>query len=41
MHDFKGLTQEEPAEKLGTTKSYISKIEKNIKEARLDTSRGY
>lgn len=31
----KGLTQEELAEKVGTTKSYISKIENNIKEARL------
>lgn len=28
----KGLTQEELAEKVGTTKSYISKIENNIKE---------
>lgn len=33
----KGLTQEELAEKVGTTKSYISKIENNIKEARLST----
>jgi len=31
----KGLTQEELAERVGTTKSYISKIENNIKEARL------
>tara|TARA_B100001105_G_C22053451_1_gene299217 strand:- start:240 stop:479 length:240 start_codon:yes stop_codon:yes gene_type:complete len=31
----KGLTQEE--EKAGTTKSYISKIENNVKEARLST----
>lgn len=33
----KGLTQEELAEKAGTTKSYISKIENNIKEARIST----
>lgn len=33
----KGLTQEELAEKVGTTKSYISKIENNIKEARIST----
>ena len=33
----KGMTQEELAEKAGTTKSYISKIENNIKEARLST----
>ncbi len=33
----KGLTQEELALKVGTTKSYISKIENNIKEARLST----
>jgi len=33
----KGLTQEELAEKTGTTKSYISKIENNIKEARIST----
>lgn len=32
-----GLTQEELAEKVGTTKSYISKIENNIKEARVST----
>jgi DNA-binding XRE family transcriptional regulator len=32
-----GMTQEELAEKVGTTKSYISKIENNIKEARLST----
>ncbi len=35
MH--KGLTQEELAEKAGTTKSYISKVENNIKEARIST----
>ncbi len=33
----KGLTQEELAERIGTTKSYISKIENNIKEARIST----
>lgn len=33
----RGLTQEELAEKAGTTKSYISKIENNIKEARIST----
>ncbi len=33
----KGLTQEELAEKIGSTKSYISKIENNIKEVRLST----
>jgi ribosome-binding protein aMBF1 (putative translation factor) len=30
-----GLTQEELAEKIGSTKSYISKIENNVKEVRL------
>ena len=33
----KGLTQAELAEKVGTTKSYISKIENNVKEVRLST----
>ena len=33
----KGLTQEELAIKVGTTKSYISKLENNIKEVRLST----
>ncbi|MGD1959869.1 MAG: type II toxin-antitoxin system RelE/ParE family toxin [Fulvivirga sp.] len=33
----KGLTQAQLAEKVGTTKSYISKIENNIKEVRLST----
>ncbi len=33
----KGLTQEELAQKVGTTKSYISKIENNVKEVRLST----
>ena len=40
IHDArleKGLTQEELALKVGTTKSYISKIENNIKEARIST----
>lgn len=32
-----GMTQEQLAEKVGTTKSYISKIENDIKEARLST----
>ena len=32
-----GLTQQELADKAGTTKSYISKIENNVKEARLST----
>lgn len=33
----KGLTQEELADRVGTTKSYISKIENNMKEVRLST----
>jgi transcriptional regulator with XRE-family HTH domain len=33
----KGMTQEDLAQKSGTTKSYISKIENNIKEVRLST----
>ena len=33
----KGLTQSELAVKAGTTKSYISKIENNVKEARIST----
>ncbi len=40
LHDArleKGLTQEELAFKAGTTKSYISKIENNIKEVRIST----
>ncbi len=32
-----GMTQEQLAEKVGTTKSYISKIENNVKEARIST----
>ncbi|TAE91195.1 MAG: XRE family transcriptional regulator [Bacteroidetes bacterium] len=40
IHDTRvemGMTQQELAEKVGTTKSYISKIENNIKEARIST----
>jgi DNA-binding XRE family transcriptional regulator len=40
IHDArieKGMTQQQLAEKVGTTKSYISKIENNIKEARIST----
>ena len=33
----KGLTQEELAEKIGSTKSYISKIENDVKEVRFST----
>ena len=33
----RGLTQDDLAKKVGTTKSYISKIENNIKEVRLST----
>ncbi len=33
----KGLTQEELAEKCGTNKGYISKIENNLKEIRIST----
>lgn len=33
----KGMTQEELAKKCGTTKSYISRIENNIKETRIST----
>ena len=32
-----GLTQQELADKVGTTKSYISKIENSVKEARIST----
>lgn len=35
----KGLTQQELADKVGTNKGYISKIENNIKEVRLSTLR--
>jgi DNA-binding XRE family transcriptional regulator len=40
IHDTRlemGMTQEQLAIKVGTTKSYISKIENNIKEARIST----
>ena len=33
----KGMTQEQLAEKVGTTKSYISRIENNLKEIRFST----
>ena len=33
----KGLTQEQLATKVGATKTYISKIENNIKEVRIST----
>lgn len=33
----RGLSQEELADKVGTTKSYISKIENNVKEVRIST----
>ncbi|MBN8585434.1 MAG: helix-turn-helix transcriptional regulator [Ignavibacteria bacterium] len=33
----KGLTQGELADKIGTTKSYISKIENDVKEVRIST----
>ncbi|MFN9711151.1 MAG: helix-turn-helix domain-containing protein [Bacteroidota bacterium] len=32
-----GMTQEQLAKKVGTTKSYISKIENDIKEVRIST----
>jgi DNA-binding XRE family transcriptional regulator len=32
-----GMTQEQLAKKIGTTKSYISKIENDVKEARIST----
>jgi ribosome-binding protein aMBF1 (putative translation factor) len=35
----KGLTQEQLAEKCGTNKAYISKVENNIKDVRLSTLR--
>ena len=40
IHDTRiemGLTQEQLAKKVGTTKSYISKIENNVKEVRIST----
>ena len=33
----KGLTQEELAEKCGTNKAYISRVENNIKDIRIST----
>lgn len=33
----KGLTQQELADRVGTTKSYISKIENDVKEVRIST----
>lgn len=33
----KGMTQEELAEKCGTNKAYISKVENNIKDVRIST----
>lgn len=33
----KGLTQEELAERCGTNKAYISKVENNIKDVRMST----
>ena len=33
----KGLTQEQLAKKCGTNKSYISKVENNIKDVRIST----
>ncbi|MEZ4977722.1 MAG: helix-turn-helix transcriptional regulator [Chitinophagales bacterium] len=33
----RGLTQEQLANKVGTSKSYISQLENNIKEVRLST----
>lgn len=37
MRKEKGLTQEELAEKCGTTKTYISRIENNASDIRLST----
>ena len=37
MREKQNLTQEQLAVKCGTTKSYISKIENNIKEVRIST----
>lgn len=33
----KGLTQEQLAEKVGTNKGYISKVENNVKDVRIST----
>lgn len=35
----KGMTQEQLADKCGTNKAYISKVENNIKDVRLSTLR--
>ena len=37
LRDKEGLTQEQLAEKCGTTKSYISRIENNASDIRLST----
>ena len=40
IHDArleKGMTQEELAERCGTNKAYISKVENNIKDVRMST----
>ncbi len=40
MHEArlkKGLTQEQLAERCGTNKAYISRVENNIKDVRLST----
>ena len=42
IHDArleKGMTQEQLADKCGTNKAYISKVENNIKDVRLSTLR--
>ena len=42
IHDARlelGLTQEQLAEKCGTNKAYISKVENNIKDVRISTLR--
>lgn len=35
----KGLTQQELADKVGTNKAYISRVENNVKDVRLSTLR--
>ena len=37
MREQKNMTQEQLAEKVGTTKSYISRIENNASDIRLST----
>jgi HTH-type transcriptional regulator/antitoxin HipB len=42
IHDArlkKGMTQEQLADKCGTNKAYISKVENNVKDVRLSTLR--